>query len=223
MGAGAANLKPSQQSSQPSGPPNMGGKGAAQGMPPKPMPNMGGKGNPQMPGQQMPQPYQPQPYQGQQLDFYKQMLSGQNPQPGQQIPFSPGQSIPQQPQGPMLQQQQQMNQARMQELLNPSRLTPEQTQQQVQQAQQQMPSMGGKGGPQQLPQGMGGYMQQMAMNKYAMQPQFNPYNNMDMGQLRALQQATPYGSGAQGDIARAMIGLNPAAGMKQGGIASLAQ
>ena len=50
-----------------------------------------------------------------------------------------------------------------------------------------MPSMGGKGGPQQLPQGMGGYMQQMAMNRYAMQPQFQPQQQMpNMGGLASL-------------------------------------
>ena len=49
-----------------------------------------------------------------------------------------------------------------------------------------MPSMGGKGGPQQLPQGMGGYMQQMALSRYA-QPQFQPQQQMpNMGGLASL-------------------------------------
>jgi len=59
------------------------------------------------------------------------------------------------------------------------------------QAQQQMPNMGSKGGPQQLPQGMGGYMQQMAMNRYAMQPQFSPNIDQLIDMRQHLQGVQP--------------------------------
>jgi hypothetical protein len=60
--------------------------------------------------------------------------------------------------------------------------------------------MGGKGGPQQLPQGMGGYMQQMAMNRYA-QPQFQPQPGL-LGQMPNMGGLASLGLGGYGGANR---------------------
>ena len=162
MGAGGANFQPSQQSSQSYGSPRMGGKGGSMGGRYAPSrqqfgpPNMGGKGG------------------GMRGGFDDSGMGGYGSQGGfrgfgpQQPPqFSPDtmnqmNAYQQLVQGFPQAQQPQAQQPQAQ-----------QPQAQQPQAQQQMPNMGGKGGPQQLPQGMGGYMQQQlasprVLDRYAM-------------------------------------------------------
>jgi hypothetical protein len=149
------------------GPPNMGGKGGGMGggYGPRPMPNMGGKGGGYGPqggfggfGPQQPPQFSPDTMN--QMKAFQQQLASKQASQGTPVGYGPNDEpiYANTPQSP-----------------GPGAPPPQQAFQDFR-AQQQMPSMGGKGGPQQLPQGMGGYMQQMALSRYA-QPQFQPQMN----------------------------------------------